>query len=364
MRVMFFLIAALMLCVALALLLVPLLKAARRQGGHARGTFALALGMAFALPLVAVGLYMAIGTPAALQGVTREPTAGDIDQAIAALRKHLAEQPDDAQGWALLGRTLLALQRPAEAREAFGRLLERAPDDTSAMLGWAEADAQARPDHRLEGRALELLQRVAAREPDNQRALWLLGIAAYQQGHYQEAIEHWQRLLPQLEAGSPVAQSVAAQIDEAKRRLGQPPMAMDATPSPPQTPTAASSTAASQPPATGAALTVEVRVAPALAGRIGKGDTLFVYARDAQGPAMPLAVARLDAATLPATVTLTDAMAMTPQHRLSSARRVFVGARVSKSGQALAQPGDLEGDAGVVELKDGARVAITLDRVR
>jgi len=113
----------------------------------------------------------------------------------------------------------------------------------------------------------------------------------------------------------------------------------------------------------GAALQVQVALAPALKDKLAAGDVLFVYARADKGPPMPLAVARLDAGQLPANVTLTDAMAMTPAMKLSSVTHVFVGARISHSGQPIAQSGDLEGDAGIVAVDSRTPVKISIDKV-
>lgn len=351
MKTAFFLIATIMLVVALALLLIPLLRAGRRLG-RPRGVFALALALVFVLPLAAIGLYAGVGTPAALETVGHDPNMQDIGQAVNQLRDHLRQQPDDAQGWALLAQTMSAMHQPTDARDAFDQLLRLDAGNVAAMVGWAEADAQARPDHRIDGRALELLQRAVQLDATNQRGLWMLGIAASQSGRYAEAAALWRRLQPLLEPGSSVAQAVAEQIAAADARSGQPAPATDQTVS-------AEHSASTQ----GPQLKVEVALAPALAGKLARGDTLFVYARAEHGPPMPLAVARLDAAALPVTVTLTDAMAMTPQLALSSASRVFVGARISKSGQAIAQPGDLEGDAGIVAVDTKTPVRIVIDKV-
>lgn len=345
MKPVFYLLAAAMTAVALALLLWPLIRQGRRQG-RPRGIFALALTVAFVLPLGAAGLYLMLGTPVALNGVEKQAEQPlTIDQAVAELRTHLAEQPKDLQGWLLLAQTYGAMRKSDEARNAYGEALKLDPDSTVAMVGWAESDSIARPDHRIEGRALDLLERAVQQEPDNQRGLWLLGISQFQHDRYAEAATTWRKLQPMLEPGSTVAKAVAEQIAIAEARAGGTPVAQE-------TPTA-----------DGPALRVQVSLAPSLKGKLGAGDTLFVYARAEQGPPMPLAVARMDAAALPASVTLTDAMGMTPQLKLSSAKRVFVGARVSKSGQAIAQPGDLEGDAGVVDVNAAAPVKIEIDKV-
>jgi len=340
----FYLAAAVMIAVALALLLVPLIRQGRRQG-RPRGIFVLALLVAFALPLGAAGLYLLIGTPVALNGVPKQPEAMSIDQAIAELQAHLQTEPKDPQGWLLLAQTYATLHKSAEARDAYEHVLSLQADNTAAMVGWAESDSILRDDHRIEGRSLELLQRAVQLEPDNQRGLWLLGISQFQHDQFAQAAATWRKLQPLLDPGSTVAKAVSEQIAAADARAGNPPAAPAAL------------------AADGPALQVQVTLAPALKDQLKVGQTLFVYARAEQGPPMPLAVARLDAAALPATVTLTDAMAMTPQLKLSSAARVFVGARISASGQAIAQSGDLEGDAGVVEVSSKAPIKIEIDKV-
>lgn len=356
MKILFYVIAAAMIAATLLLLLWPLMRHGRAQG-RPRSVFALALAIAFALPLGAAALYLTVGTPRALDGVARQAPAIDVNQALAELRAHLKSSPDDARGWMLLAQTTMAMGRPTEARDAYGELLRLAPDDPVALVGWAEADSMAREDHRIEGTSLKRLERAVALQPDNQRGLWLLGISQFQHDRFAEAAATWRRLQPLLEPGSSVARAVARQIAAADQRAGGSSRGIPA----------AAGSAGATPPATAAAgtsLQVQVSLDPALAGRIKPGDALFVYARAEQGPPMPLAVQRLDAAALPATVTLSDAMAMVPGRNLSTARRVVIGARISHSGQAIGQPGDLEGDAGVVAVDRREPVRVRIDRVR
>lgn len=346
MKLAFYLVAAAMIAVALALLLVPLLREGRRHG-RPRGVFVLALGIALLLPLGAGALYLHIGTPLALDGVPAAPKPMDFQQALTALRAHLRQQPDDAQGWALLAQATTALKQPDEARDAWDHALKIDPNDVAAMVGWAETDSMARDDHLIEGRALDLLHHALELQPDSQRALWLLGISQFQHARYADAAATWRKLQPLLEPGSTVAKAVAEQIASADARAGIKPAAEPAP-------------VASQ----GTALKVEVSLAPALKDKLRPGDQLYVYARAVSGPPMPLAVAKLAADALPATVTLTDAMAMTPDLKLSSVARVVVAARISHSGQPIAQPGDLEGSAGIVDTDRKAPIAIAIDQVR
>ena len=349
MKTAFFIAAAAMVAVALAVLLLPLVRQGRKSG-RPRGVFAVTLLIALVLPLGTGALYLLVGTPAALNGVTAEAAAPiSMQQALAELRTHLQQQPGDLQGWMLLAQTSSMLRQPAEARDAFDQVLKLAPNNAEAMVGWAENDSMTRSDHRIEGRALGLLKRAVQLHPDSQRGLWLLGIGNFQRGEYREAAATWRLLQPQLEPGSNVAKAVAEQIAVADARAGG-------------APAAASSSAATAAPQ-GATLQVQVALAPALKNKLAPGDTLFVYARAENGPPMPLAVAKLDPAQLPTTVTLNDAMAMTPAFKLSSVGRAFVGARISHSGQPVAQPGDLEGDAGVVAVDRKTPVKISIDKV-
>jgi len=348
-KIVFYIAAAVMIAVALAALLLPLVRQGR-QSGRPGSVFALALAIAFVLPLTAAGLYLLVGTPVALNGVAAEPDQTlTVQQAIDELRNHLAKQPGDLQGWMLLAQTSTMQHDPIAARDAYDHVLKLNANNAEAMVGWAEADSMLRDDHRIEGRALDLLKRAVLLQPDSQRGLWLLGISDFQRGQYHDAAATWRLLQPQLEPGSQVAQAVAQQIAAADARAGGAP--------------AGASSEATAATAQGPALQVQVSLAPALKNKLAAGDTLFVYARAENGPPMPLAVAKLDASQLPTSVTLTDAMAMTPAMKLSSVPRVFVGARITHSGQPIAQPGDLEGDAGIVAVDSKTPITINIDKV-
>jgi predicted Zn-dependent protease len=157
-------------------------------------------------------MYLKIGTPSTLDGVqTQAQTGMDVDKALNELRTHLAANPKDTQGWMLLAQARMEMQQPDEARKAFDQVLLLTPNDTAAMTGWAEADAAARPDHMIEGRARDLLEQAVKLQPDNQRGLWLLGISDYQQGRYADAAatsrskSHWLTHTPIARRPRPLA---------------------------------------------------------------------------------------------------------------------------------------------------------------
>ncbi|TAL83914.1 MAG: hypothetical protein EPN74_12810 [Rhodanobacter sp.] len=351
MKIAFYMIATVMIAVALALLLVPMVRQGRRNG-PSRATFALVLSIAFALPLATAGLYLLVGTPRALNGTSAESQPRiTIQQAVTELRAHLVQHPGDLQAWLLLAQTRALQHKPADARDAYGHVLKLDPNNAGAMIGWAENDSMQRSDHMIQGRALSLLKRAVLLQPDSQRGLWLLGIGNFQHGQYREAAATWRLLQPQLEPGSKVAKAIAEQIAIADKRAAREPAS------------AASSSSTPGPTAPTASLQVHVSLAPALTSKLRAGDTLYVYARATQGAPMPLAVARMPASRLPVTVTLDDAMAMRPSMKLSSVRKVFVGARISHSGRPLAQPGDLEGNAGIVSVDSKRPLDIRIDKV-
>jgi cytochrome c-type biogenesis protein CcmH len=334
----FVLLAAAMAGIALACLLWPLL----RRGDGARTRSALAIALSFALPVAALALYLAVGTPAALDPTNRaaqQPTQADLDDAVAQLEAHLRQKPDDADGWVLLGRAYQTMQRPADAVTALDKALALAPQNADVLAADAEAHSLASADHRIDDDSRALLQKAVTIDPQHQRALWLLGIADYQRGDFPAAAQTWNRLLPLLDPDSSVAQAVREQIDRANAQAQagtSPGAAMQASAPSPAASAVTSAAAATD------GITVRVTLDPALKSRAKPADTAFVYARAVDGPPMPLAVARLTVADLPATIRLSDAMAMTPQLKLSMFPRVQVSARISASGNAMPHPGDLE----------------------
>lgn len=348
----FLVIAAVMVVVALACVLVPMLRSARREG-RPRAPFVLALTLALVTPPVVAGLYLLIGTPQALAPAV----AGEADlaEATGQLQASLARNPGDAHGWALLAQAYAAMGQPQQALDALDHLLKLKPDDPDAMVAWAEARAETSPSHRIDDASRDKLQRALQIDPGHQRALWLLGISDFQRGRYTDAATQWKTLLPLLQPGSKVAAAVQQELAEAEARAGG---GTQATELAATDPAPASSSASAK-----AALTVTVKLDPRLAAKVHPTDTLFVFARAVDGPPMPLAVARLKASQLPAKVTLTDAMAMTPAMTLSKFAKVNVVARISKSGDALPRPGDLESAPAEVDTHSHASVALTIDKV-
>jgi cytochrome c-type biogenesis protein CcmH len=283
-----------------------------------------------------------------------------MDQAqIEALTQRLAErlksQPDDAEGWSMLGRSYAVLGRYGDAAAAFRKLIALRPNDAQAYADAADAVGMAN-GRKLEGEPEKLIAQALKIDPDNPKALGLAGTVAFDKGDHALAAKHWERALKQLEPGSPMAQQLTDAVNEARQRVGLPPL--------PAVAAAPEAGAAPQAPAAAGGAQVQARItlAPALAGKVSPDDVVFIFARSAQGgsgPQPPLAIQRRQVKDLPLDLTLDDSMAMSPAMSLSTQKQVVIGARISKSGSALPEPGDLQGLSPTVDVgAKGVKVEI------
>lgn len=317
-----------------------------------------------AVPALAFGLYFAIGNPAALDPAAAAPKAEAppfSDAQIVAMVDNLAakvrERPDDAQGWSLLARSLNALGRFPEAVAAYEHLARLAPEDVDVLADWADALAMTQ-GRSLAGKPYALVKQALAKNPKHQKTLALAGTAALNEGDNAGAIRHWETLAAQLPPGSDDARKVATVIGEIRARGGSSmPKAAAATPPSP----AAATTAAPATLAPGGGVSGTVAIAPDIAAKVSITDTLFIYARAEGGSRMPLAILRAGAKELPRAFMLDDSMGMAPGVKLSTTPAVRIEARVSKTGNAMPQAGDLVGTSAVV--KPGARdVKVVIDK--
>ena len=315
-----------------------------------------ALYAALALPVVALGLYFAIGNPRALNPAVRENAMGmqQIEEMVQRLAERLEKEPEDIEGWKMLGKSYFVMGRFAEAAKAYSKAAIRAPRDAQVLADLADALAMARGQN-MQGAPEELVLRALQIDPKNVKALALAGSAAFDRRDFRGAVRYWERMLPLVEAGSEDARVIQSNIEEARAAAAAPPKPAAAAPPKP------AAAAPPKPAVAGARLQGTVRLAPELASKISPTDTLFVYARAAEGPAMPLAVLRGRAADLPLKFSLDDSMAMSPAMKLSAFPKVVVTARISKSGSATPQSGDLQGVSAPVA--NSGSVSITIDKV-
>jgi len=273
-----------------------------------------------------------------------QPHAMSFEQ-IATMADKLAErlkaQPDDADGWAMLARSYTVLGRNPEAVAAYKKAVDLQADDAGLLADYADALA-TQNQRQLSGEPARLIARALKLEPDNLKALALAGTEAFERKDYAAAVKHWDRAVQVGPADSALVQQAKGGAAEA-RELGK-------LPAPVVAPTVA---------AASASVSGSVRLVPALAKQANPGDTLFVFARAAEGGAMPLAVLRKQVKDLPLDFKLDDSLAMAPTAKLSGASKVIVSARISKSGDAIPKAGDLSGQSAPVAVgASGLRIEI------
>ncbi len=300
---------------------------------------------------VAVAMYLGLGSyriPAeAMQSANTAPSVLDM---VARLEQRLESEPNDADGWAMLGRSYVVLGRYGEAVDAYAKAREHKPDDLELTIAYAEALALTDPNA-IKGEAGQLFEQVLVQNPEHQKGLYYGGVAAWERGDLALAASRWEQLL-RFAPPEEVRTILEIRIAEAHRLVGEP---------------ASTEPAAAQPVATAetpsSTLSVRVSIAPELATDIPDEATVFLFARGASaGP--PLAVVRRTAGELPTVVELSDADAMIPGVKLSDHVTINLVARVALGGSPQAQPGDLYGEIEGVETGADTRdLEISIDRI-
>lgn len=338
------------------------------HAGSPRSTMLLLL---LAVPLLALGLYAWTGNPAALSPHARnEPQAPDaqqVEQMVERLAERMAKRPpgnvDDTEGWVMLGRSYAMMQRYAEASRAFAHALQLMPDHPQILVDQADMLAMQQGGT-LQGEPLRLIEQALRHDPNNPKALALAGTAAYNRKDFAAALNYWTRARAgATEADGEFALALDRSIADARAAAGR---AAAAATTPTTTPSVAAqgaSAAAVAPRAGASSIHGRVSLDPALAAKVSAGDTLYVLARAAQGPRLPLAILKRSAADLPLQFTLDDSMAMSPQLKLSQFDDVVISARISKSGDAMPQSGDLEGQSPPLGGRSSG-IEVRIDRVR
>jgi cytochrome c-type biogenesis protein CcmH len=343
-----------------------------------------AAGIGAFVVVVPVGLYLALGTPTLVNGVTSEPqtagaqgeTAGGNEAAhpitpeqvqamIDKLAARLQQSPQDGEGWAMLARSYSFVRKFPEAVKAYEKATELQPNDAHLLADYADALAMTQ-ERRLTGAPMKLVQRALAIDPKDIKALALAGSEAFDRHDYNAAVSYWDRAVKANPPDAQFAQQLQAGIQEARKLAGGavPPPSEASAPQAPESTARDSEGASGQSAAArvGASVKGRVQLAAALAGKAAPTDTLFVFARATQGPRMPVALLKRQVKDLPLEFALDDSMAMMPSMKLSNFSSVIIGARVSKGGDAMATSGDLQGFSAPVKV-GSAGVDVKIDQV-
>ncbi len=302
----------------------------------------LAVVLFIILPLAAIALYGVLGNPKAVG--TPKHAASDISsmtpehfaEMAEKLAAKLARDPADARGWLMLAKAYKVLDRIKDAAAALEKGVALTPDDPEMLTEYAEVLALGQGGS-FAGKPAQAIQRVLSVAPNHPKGLTMAGALAFEKKNYSGAIAHWQKVFKQLKHDSELQKALLAGIAEASRLR----------------------TVASTP---AQAISGRVRLDSALADMIDPADTVFIFARGAEGPGMPVAAMRKQARELPISFRLDDTYAMNPSMRLSNLPSIVVGARISKSGDATPQPGDLQAISAPVKL-GASGVVLTINEV-
>lgn len=279
---------------------------------------------------------------------------------VESLAGRLAQQPDDLEGWVMLARSYGSMGQYDKAVPAYRKALELRKDDASLLTDFADALGMAQ-GRSLEGEPTRLVERALKVDPNHLKALALAGTAAFNREDYKGALKHWEKMREVGPADDPFVQQIQGGIAEARQRAGLPPASARAPAAAPAPVPATAQAGGDKPAAAGEArVSGRVSLSAALKAQASPEDTVFVFARPAEGSRMPLALVSRKVKDLPFEFTLDDSHSLAPTMKLSSQSKLIVGARITKTGQAMTQPGDLQGLSAAVPLgASGVKVEIT-----
>jgi len=301
----------------------------------------LAIILSVLLPIMAIGLYTQVGNLDAFSdraghgGMSEVGVMGGSNS-ISALEQKVESNPADGESLLLLARAYMEAERFADSAKAYENLTQYISDEAWIWADYADALAMAQGQS-LRGKPTDLINKALKMDPDSMKGLALAGSAAMERGDFVAAIKHWERLRSMLPPDSEDAKMIEGGLAEARQMMshikgGKAPMALEQI----APPTQAAASGKER-------ITGKVTLSDSLKGKYSPDDTVFVLARAAEGPKMPLAILRKQVRDLPITFELDDGMAMQPQMMLSSFDKVVVVARISRSGTAMPEAGDAQG---------------------
>jgi cytochrome c-type biogenesis protein CcmH len=288
-----------------------------------------AIALVIAVPALAVGLYLYLGNPAALNPLALqknmpEVTREQVEDMVKRLAQRMETNPEP-KGLALLARSYTSMGRFADAAAMYGKLSALMPKDPDVLIDWADTLAMAQ-GRSLEGEPEKLIKRAIAMNPNHPKALALAGSIDYVHKDYAGALKYWRHMMTLVQPESDLAQVVGPGIEQAQAALNG----------------SSSKAASAKQMAPKVLLTGKVDIDPALRKQVADTDTVFIFVRAAQGPRMPLVALRKQVRDLPVTFSFDDAASLSSDRKLSSEANVVVGARISKTGDAMPQPSDIQ----------------------
>ena len=303
----------------------------------------------FTVPVLAAGFYTYLGQPELIEGAKKQAAAPaghasgsksknlpSVEEMVEKLAVKLKENPNNAEGWFMLARSYMSMNRYKEAVEALEKTNKLIPNNPTVMLRYADALTML-SGGQIRGRPFDLIKRAVAIKPDDPTGLWLIGMGYAEQGEHTKAISYWNLLLPLLKDNKSIDE-VNNLIRSAKSKVG-----ISTTDSSTQPVVTTKKKALTS-------LKVKVSLDQSMLKKVSMDDIVFIFAKAISGPPMPLAVVRKQVKDLPLEVVLDDSMAMIPSMTLSSFNKVKITARISKTGKPLLQKGDIYSKEKIIKL--------------
>lgn len=279
------------------------------------------IGLCVFIVIISSGLYFVLGdvVQVAQQNQQEPMTQASVEKMVAEFALKMEKDPDNLKGWAMLGRSYRILGRNEDAAKAYGRAGNFINDDPELLAEYADT-LVAVANGNFSGKPLQLINQALKLDPNNMLALWLSGTASFTSGNYKLAVQVWEKLAKQLPPGSEELRAVEGSIAEARSKGG---LANTGTPV-----------------AAGKGVSGQIEISAELKSQVKSGDVLMVIARQ-PGERMPVAVLKVPVMQFPMSFALTDALAMNPAAPISKLTEVTIEVRISKTGMAKAEVGDL-----------------------
>lgn len=327
------------------------LKPTNSKAKSSQGRWVVALIVPL-LPISTIAIYLAVGQPQMLsipisvapkQTTTVTKPKPNIAAMITILVQRIQQQPENTKAWLILGRAYMITQDFTNAATAFAQANQLQANDVDILIQYADALAMSRSG-RMAGKPSELIFAALEIQPKNITGLWLAGMAKDEQGDFQAALSYWHKLKPLVANDLQITARLQKLIVSTQIKANQ--------------------TQTFKPEkSTTTKLTVYVELAADLIKQVASTDTLFIYAQALQGSRVPLAIVRKQARDLPITVTLSDAQAMSPTATLSNNKQVKILARISKTGDAMPQTGDLLGTTNPIQISEIKTIKLVISKV-
>jgi len=331
-----------------------------------------------AVPIISFGMYAAIGNPGMIDPPKATPTAqgqgphgqgpasdsqiAKVEEMVNGLVARLEQEPNNPNGWMMLARSYVAMERIPEALKAYEQAEKLMPDDINILLAYAEAIVQSNGNN-FYGKPAKMIRHAYKVNPDSPNVLWMTGIVEYREGNFSKAYSRWDKARILIGTTNPDAVvAIEGAMNDARSQIARAGGKVPQSGKPLSAPVDDHAGHAHDDGKE--AITVTVTLDESLRSQANDNDRLFIFARSASGPKMPLAAVDALVSDLPATIELNDNMAMMPQLKMSGYSKIVVGARISKSGSAMPQSGDLQGEVFDITPGHKGEIQIIINTVR